>query len=97
MPHQGHESTKSESRIGFTIDTKDELATAAQQLVERHIFDVTAIGQIQPFSFLRHSKAEHFAQQTGESWESGWAAGRFSNPKSETHVQESEQRGQGRH
>src|SRR4029077_14104423 len=67
VPHQRHETVKRAVRIGFAVDADDVLAAPAQQLVDRHVLDVPAVGQVEPRLLLRHPEARHLAHETGKA------------------------------
>jgi hypothetical protein len=44
--HQCQVSLERAVRVGLVVDRDDEFTAAAQQLVDRHVFDVAAVGQV---------------------------------------------------
>jgi len=85
VAHQRHESLKREQRVRLAIDAHNIFAPAAKQLINRHIFDVAAVREIEPRSLFGHSESKHLLQKTPKTGRRALAG--LGNPKSQPDVE----------
>src|SRR5258707_15338769 len=98
MAGGNHEALKCKFGISFAIHADDEFATTTEQFIHAEVFDVAAIGKVEPPLLFRHAGPGHLAQQAKESGRlETLAAARIANPEAKPNIEKGQEGRKGGH